>query len=476
MTKPLVFISYRSKTAKKLKPIIEAVLAKGYRLFIDFPENFDYDASTATVLGIKRIGRQSWRVPLRDGLDKCDAVLLCLSKGFDERERVVWREEFVAAHLANKLVACSIDGTMPGDLGKGEDSAGIDGLAQIDDVPARHVFHADGTLDERKFSYVLADLAELIGPEQPQAPEVSAPVNVSPSSTEVIARLPLSVDVDAQTNFTEVFDIAARGGTLCPLIVMAPETEQVEGFIDAHLEYHVPRSGIDPRRLGNGAGGPINLYANEVSDPDDPQFARTMTEHLRTMIHGELPEPERNITWKPDDPDDRLSALAAGLEKIASPGVPLVCVSAPFRVGRMRPEHRATVDAWLRLWHGIGERMSGVGLVPILPVMMTGHPAGWQKSWRRTARCYPRRLFSPFSCRNGVFHAHVTAMTTQNAVRTVGVLPPVEEDRARNWAKALHESVMPQVEAAFGPGRARRHGLTMTDFRNSIIGGSPRTE
>jgi len=45
MTKPLVFISYNSKMATTVQPVVDAVLANGYRVFVDSPENLAYSGN-----------------------------------------------------------------------------------------------------------------------------------------------------------------------------------------------------------------------------------------------------------------------------------------------------------------------------------------------------------------------------------------------------------------------------------------------
>jgi len=349
-----------------------------------------------------------------------------------------------------------------------------DGLARIDDVHVRRIIRPNGTLDAGVFEFVLKSLGTVVRKRSAPAPPVAAPAHALhvTNATEIIDKLPLSVDVDVQSNFTEVFDIAASTGTLCPLIVMAPETERVEAFIDAHLRFHIPKLQIGFRRLGDEADGITNLYVNHVSNSNDMQFAKTMAQGLRMMLLKDLPDLRRGIVSTSDDLDDCLSALAAGFQELATPGKPLVCVNAPFAIRSMQSEHCATVDAWLRLWHRVGKRMTGVGFVPILPVVMAGHPAGWQKGKNQAAGCYPHGWWNPFrECRNGLFHAHIRTMKAEQDVHLAGVLPPVEESRAINWAGTIDRTVLPLVEKAFASRRARKRGLTMTDFRDSIISG-----
>lgn len=181
MTKPRVFISYKSVQADRVKRVAEALLKEGFALFIDNPSKMGWTADEAEKNDILYIQDMDWDSSLLEALPRVDAVLGCLSKEFSGTNGV-WVDEIRKAYDANKLVTCIVDET-PAD--SFDDRIGF---FKVADLHKRSVW-SNNALDETEFSYVVSDLKSRITKKssggQPVACEGSDETNKKPLKTAV---------------------------------------------------------------------------------------------------------------------------------------------------------------------------------------------------------------------------------------------------------------------------------------------------
>lgn len=150
MTKPRVFISYKSGQADRVKRVAEALLDAGFSLFIDNPAKMGWTAQEAEKIDISDIQDMDWDSSLFKVLPNVDAVLGCLSEEFSEKNSV-WVAEISEAYEKEKLVTCIVDDS------KADSFPDRIGRLKVSNLHMRSVWSND-TLNAVEFSYVIRDL------------------------------------------------------------------------------------------------------------------------------------------------------------------------------------------------------------------------------------------------------------------------------------------------------------------------------
>ncbi|MFZ4411291.1 MAG: TIR domain-containing protein [Paracraurococcus sp.] len=102
-----VFISHASEDKRRIRPIIDSILADGHKIFIDDPARAGYGGEA--VHGFVRLhADRAWKDQLDEAMAASVCALVCWSRHADDRRRG-WLDEVAQARGANKLVSCVID-------------------------------------------------------------------------------------------------------------------------------------------------------------------------------------------------------------------------------------------------------------------------------------------------------------------------------------------------------------------------------
>jgi hypothetical protein len=112
-----VFISHVTEDKPLLEPILNLLIAAGFDLWIDSPDQIGTVWYAAHRQSIKRImPGQNWRVTLQEQLDSVDVVLAFWSRSAVALEREIFLFEVDYARLQGKCVQVIIDGTDTADI------------------------------------------------------------------------------------------------------------------------------------------------------------------------------------------------------------------------------------------------------------------------------------------------------------------------------------------------------------------------
>jgi tetratricopeptide (TPR) repeat protein len=116
-----VFISHASPDKLLLKPVIEALLKAGLKIWIDNPAAAGFGADEVDQFHRIRAGNR-WEDEIDHAKKEAACILVCWSKHavtdgvLAGKERLTWLEEAGYARAAQKLVACTVDNVSPAAL------------------------------------------------------------------------------------------------------------------------------------------------------------------------------------------------------------------------------------------------------------------------------------------------------------------------------------------------------------------------
>ena len=127
---PFVFISHASEDKKKVRPIVEALVMRGIKVWIDKPGHgeghFNFDQDFIDRHGIQGLKTGlNWDEQISNAIREAGAVLACISKALCSNRQVLV-QELLLGKQDEKLVACIVDdlpyNELPKDLGLADPS------------------------------------------------------------------------------------------------------------------------------------------------------------------------------------------------------------------------------------------------------------------------------------------------------------------------------------------------------------------
>lgn len=433
-----VFISHASQDKRRIKPIVDKLLAAGLKVFLDNPDKGGYRKKDIESGAFFRLHYdRPWESQIREALQSCSCILVCWSKRAtakavrDGDARRVWLDEIGYARNSGKAVNCAVDSV---DFGQLPGVGSNDNICNLNTSKMDSAWHA-------AFALILEDVRRKVS----QPPEASFPAQPSWK----IRNLPLLVDRDAhEAAFWKAIQLADAGQGVQPIVLKGPINELPLQFlerIDSLTAVYRPTS------FGSWDRVWIKWPRKEKSPSD---FIASYQDQLSVALSL-----KEGFT---------LEGLAAGLERKG-----LIALTHQIDASRWRAkEEPAFIAAWLDLWgslNGVGRQLK---VVPILLVPLPVAKPGWQ------ARDFPKGTAGGSASIREIWHSLGSiAQSRSNSPRLqmTPVLAPIEEPEARQWVAEHVRAVLPGeagridecLSEIYRPrlfGGAKRHGVSHEEF------------
>jgi len=452
-----VFVSHANPDKKKIRHIVDALIAAGEKIWLDNPAAMGFGEAEINqhFHRIKAGGR--WRDEIDEALRTAGAVLVCWSERAKE-DRKVWQSEATYARVEKKLVACRIDD--------------VDPTALPDDYAAEQM--PDLRLDfpgTGRTSFMGMSVSR-----QPRPPaEVEATMRLLLQDVRIklsgraglrIAGRPLRDPfMPFLINRTDqesvvggaIEDVAAEAGVR-PFVIAGPENECLDEFLE-RLRRHT-----SPQRLRNGAWHEITVEWPSKRAPSE--FA---TEFSRRLAR-QLGLPERST----------MTVIAKALAERDRP----VAVVSLMRAEEWELAEPKRINAWLSLWQSLGEDAHRVSVLPILTLTMSPAEPGWTTCPSGTcpgATVSNRQIWSEVqglqAANRGltVFSFLSPKQKPLPGLAAPPVLHPVRKGDAARWLSERFEMMSVErdeakaiIDRVFGTKSAATHGVSLSAFATAV--------
>ncbi|MCZ8280006.1 MAG: toll/interleukin-1 receptor domain-containing protein [Acetobacteraceae bacterium] len=438
-----VFISHASEDKRRIRPIIDSILAAGLKVFIDDPARAGFGGES--VHGFVRLhADRAWKDQLDEAMAASACALVCWSRHADVRRRG-WLDEVAQARGANKLVSCVIDDvpirTLPAQANQ-QQIINLD-LARRGNPATAAEWYGHMALLLEDIRRTIQAVTDGRRPSQ-RALQLRVKQQPAPSAE----KLPWLADRRAQSEaLRRAIDTASGDRRIVPVVLLAPRNELPDEFLDgmAMVGTHNPQG-----RLWH----PLHVdWPTSTVSPEE--FVERYHVNLRFNLEVSGARSDQEI------------ATALGNH-------PLVLVEHVIEASEWRREEPALVLAWLRFWRRLGEGFPGLRVVLILRVNLPRARPGWQ----RRKPCPTGDSGGPV--RLPAIWAEIQQLSAKPgdgpAPMVLPVLSPILEHDAVTWAnretKALEDSRRTAVKQAtkrlYRWWWVRRRGVSHEDFCDKL--------
>lgn|GEM_PF-6005601 len=451
-----VFLSHANCDKPKVKPIAEALIGAGFKVWVDHPHEMgisDHYQFESDVFDRQLISGEKWQAQIDRALREADAVLMFWSQAAKD-ERNVWFLEASVARTNQKLVSCRIDTVDPRGLPDGHGDEEIIDLSQND---------CKATLD-----LLIESVRKKC--EGTRAHNADRRDNNGTSLDDLTY---YTVDRSEQLNMLEEKLSAVReGGVAGPFVMAGPENECLDKFV-RRIERLVL-----PKYMGGTTGHCI--YPEWPAGARPTAFERDYRFNLTRSL------------------DACVDASDAGLaQALCNPGRPVIVVSL-LPATEWRDDETGRIESWVKFWNQLGKSCSGIPLLPVLQVDMGQAEAGWSRWPSGTREAHVSNAEIVISACRLSHGCRRPAMACKSRPK---ILPPCRKDRgpdggcpgvpffllpifepikkghAQTWAKSpdrapagLNErTVADAIEHLYPDERAAHRGVPMKKFVEEMM-------
>lgn len=456
----LVFVSHAAADKKRLRPLLEALLDYGHKLFIDRPADIGFDRAFVRRWNIREIDlADEWSESLDRWLAAADVVLGCFSLRMAEAGPVLERELSYAVR-ERKLVSCLIDDVDFDDLP--EQILGVRlGDLQLRklDLPALARARPKAPAEQSEAEEAAVEDARLIAAAvKKRAASVQfrsserradAQAAFDPSSLSFVDRRPQKVA------FQNVMVARPNASGVTLMLLAGPENECLDQFIDRITGYPELSAGPTPHLVR--PSWPMDLPPSAF----DEEFLDCLAEALRLA-----------------PPADH----AAVAEALCLLPQPILCVCDAL-LTEWRPEDLERLQRLDAFWRRVLDAApSALRVIATLSTVMDRAEPGWQSrevppdslsaterlldrlGWAR--RCSNRRFVSVAKALGPDGAPQVGALTAE--VDFVELLQPIQQRHVNEWlaeyAPGSGVGVKRAFSELFATPKAKRWGVSMEAF------------
>lgn len=430
-----VFISHASQDKPLIKPLVDALLAAGLKVWLDNPAVLYSEHEVRQFYRIRAGERGGWRDEINDAKKEAGCILVCWSKRatgqavLEGRERIVWLGEADYGQTESKLVACTIDDVRPSSLPSG---FARDQIPCLDPDQPAEAWRAVMAL-------VLDDVRRVIASRA----DLRARAQVSRN-----AFAPFLADRAEQENLVhDAVEAAFREGGVRPVLVTGPDNEHPDAFLS--------RLRLSSAQVLPDGGAWLEIEAEWPVGVPPAGFTPV---YLRNLARA-LSLPGRTDAV----------GIAGAIEAKGRP----VAILHRLLARQWGAEEGRRIEAWLGSWGAMAEASPRMQAVPILQVKMPDAKPGW--------RTCPGGPSGGRVGNRGIWNA-AKAVARKRAKRAeaVGldlspVLGPIGDGHANSWLNRLCPDPGPErtrlealIRETYGRGRARRHGVSHRDFAEKM--------
>lgn len=331
-----VFLSHASKDKKLLRPLVDALIVAGIKVWIDNPAQLKLSAADIERHFFRLHANRKWEDEIDEAQDQAACTLVCWSERAGAADALtrhrVWFEEAAFGRKTGNLVSCRIDDlnpqSLPGNFAQHQmpDIRNKTDLALlIEDVLRTMDAHVRHRAERRK-----------VGSERrsPLAPYL---VNRTEQEEAIVDALD---------------DIRSAGGVR-PFFIAGPENELIDEFIK-RVDEHTSRRCL---------GGNHCWEAVEVAwpvDEDTERFAQTYARRVASNLG-------RRGAVTPED-------LARVLTERARP----VAIVSKFRAQDWTAIEPLRLRSWLSVWHEVASIPGHRAVIPMIGIKMPPAKPGWR--------------------------------------------------------------------------------------------------
>jgi hypothetical protein len=384
-----VFISHANRDKPLLKPLVQALLGAGLKVWLDRPAGVGYSAQEIERCFYRLRAGGRWEDEVKLAKQKASCILVCWSKRAEGAEALmhhpVWFGEADYGHTEDKLVSCRIDDVNP--------------LL----IPNFSAHQMPDVREETERDLIISDVKRVMAQASRQRAGRRGASNGRRSPS-----LPYLADRSHQEGMVEdaLADLIRAGGVR-PFFIAGPENECVDEFLK-RLEEHTSRRCL---------GGAMGWEAREVEWPTDvtgEQFAERFGRSLGKSLGRRGP-------MKPAE----LVAL------LAERGRPVAVISR-LRADDWKPDEPGRAHAWLGFWRDVAKECGSRAILPLLKLQMPRAKPGWKDvpcgGW-----------FDASGRRNKMIWRELARLAAEFSDLTVAlpkVLGPISRDDVDSWCSA----------------------------------------
>ncbi|MGE0595518.1 MAG: toll/interleukin-1 receptor domain-containing protein [Hyphomonadaceae bacterium] len=424
-----VFISHASPDKPRIRPVVDALMAAGFKIWLDNPAATGYRAEEIRKFYRIRAGGR-WEDEIDDALRGAACVLVCWSskavteKALKLKERSVWFNEAYYAKTAGTMLACLVEPINPAEL------PGTLSAQQLPDLSPEQ--------DRARWDSIMVSVIDDVRRKLQQQFELRQRTQ---STRDVFA--PYLADRSAQETLVhESLGGMLSGGGVKPLFVTGPDNERLDEFL---TRLRMTSAEVLPDS---------SVWEDcEVEWPVGVH-ARVFAQHYRRNLARAL-----KLQGEAED-----SAIAADLERRGRP----IALVHRMLAKEWGPDEGKRVLAWLEFWGGVARVSAKVKAIPLLQLKMPSARPGWK-------RCPPGASGGRVGNR-GIWRSVESVAkraTRQNLLSftPLPVLSPISHGDADRWLNRLYREpgaertrIEETMDAIYRKGRAKRHGLAHKDF------------
>lgn len=333
-----VFLSHASADKPALKPIVDALIARDIKVWIDKPYKLGYSKEKidSCFRDLRLRANERWEDTIDEAKRRSSCILALWSKRTARpdalsRHRVLF-EEVNYGRTERKLVNCRIDDVRPKDL------PGSNATWEMPDIR-----------DRTALQLVIDDVLRTM--DQTAEARVGDRINRRQHRSPL---LPYLVNREPQEEVVETELMAVpQSGSVWPAFIVGPENECLDEFLE-RLEKHT-----SPRCLRNGQCWET---LKVVWQPDDPlesfseKFAQRLARQLAGAGSRRISDPIRSLNER---------------------GRPLAVISRVLACD-WRVNEEDFVQAWLRFWQNAAPHITNCAVFPILAIKLPPAKPGWR--------------------------------------------------------------------------------------------------
>lgn len=441
--KPFVFVSHASDDKKRMRPLLEALIAAGLKIWLDKPEEAGFTARECEQYFYCIAAGQRWEDEIDKAKRDAACILVCWSRRAIDKDvmagskRLTWMGEADYGRTEGKLVSCTIDDVSPAAL------PGTFGLQHVTCVDA-------GRLPEYQRA-ALATVIAAINDKIAQTLEKRLRANLQDKPAvgfrDPFLRYYANRAVQQNEIFEAVDAIIADSGAR-PVIVAAPDNERPDEFFDRMCR-------DSTKVLPNGSRWKA-IWVEWPRSGTPKQFA----DAYRRLLWAEL-----RMSGPSND------AAIAGA--IAAKGVSSVVFhrihASDWSIGEP-----GRIQAWLDYWHGLAAQ-SRVRVVPWLQIKMTAAKPGWldcPPGRSQGAKTFNREIWQAVSA----LGKKARRRPSDPVVCVPPMLAPIRFGDADNWIDLVRSSTDLDrqrleriVKGVFADPDRMKVGVSLENFADGVL-------
>lgn len=402
-----VFVSHASQAKGRISALVQALVDREVRLWVDDPSKLTCSPETRAHLdSLRATMKKAWTTQLDDAVHHAGCVLVCLSKeatpeGLEPfTGRMEWHREIVKGE--EKAVLCTVDDV---------DARGMS--ARFNVAQARR-FRTDESGDlvdaEGQLDLLIRDIQSIFD-EQAKLNEAAAEDQKEKWRNATALDVSLAGREDEEGEVRAAIAASGRSGGVYPLVIAGPRNELPGVFVD-RLQ-HTMRA-----ELGDVSWQTASVRWPERGEIFQPRYLDLLRQDLRAEKAS-------------------VDSISTALSKL---GQPITLVHTLTNIGWTEREP-GRISEWLAIWKTLAATRPAARFLPILVLSLAKALPGWQfdDTKPRRGRAPIDGAVAPDIPTPAIWQALLDLEAEEHgknntSFAVVSLLTPIEEGEAQTWA------------------------------------------